>query len=92
MVGFSLVQAIVAGLRAAGGTETERMVAGFEGAGFDTPFGQARFRAVDHQSTLGGFVGSLALKDGRGTMVDWRYVDGADALPSEAEARKLREG
>ncbi len=92
VVGYSLVQSIAAGLVAAKGTETEAMVAGFEGAAFDTPFGRARFRAVDHQSTLGGFVGKLAVTGGRGTMVDWRYVDGADALPSEAEARKLRAG
>ena len=33
---------------------------------------------MDHQSTLGTYVGKTALKDGKGTMVDWHYVDGAD--------------
>jgi branched-chain amino acid transport system substrate-binding protein len=90
VVGFALVHAIVAGVNKSKGTDTEAMVAGFEGAQFDTPFGDAAFRAIDHQSTLGAYVGRLALKDGRGVMVDWRYVDGADALPSDEEVRKMR--
>ncbi len=90
VVGFALVHSIVAGLQAAKSTDTETMIRGFEGAHFPTPFGRAFYRAADHQSTMGAFVGRLALKDGRGTMADWRYVDGTDALPSEAEARKLR--
>ena len=39
------------------------------------------FRAIDHQSTLGAFVGKTALKDGKGVMVDFAYRDGADYLP-----------
>ena len=63
---------------------------GFGGTGFDTPFGKATWRALDHQSTLGTYVGKTALKDGKPRMVDWRYVDGADALPSDAEVKKMR--
>ena len=62
----------------------------FRGARFETPFGPALYRALDHQATLGAFVGRLALKDGRGTMVDWRYVDGAAVLPGDEEVRRLR--
>jgi hypothetical protein len=54
------------------------------------PFGPFVFRAIDHQSTLGAFVGKIALKNGHGTMVDFKYVDGASALPSDAEVKKLR--
>jgi len=54
------------------------------------PFGPSVFRAIDHQSTLGAFVGKIALKNGHGTMVDFKYVDGASALPSDAEVKKLR--
>jgi branched-chain amino acid transport system substrate-binding protein len=54
------------------------------------PFGPLVFRAIDHQSTLGAFVGKIALKNGHGTMVDFKYVDGASALPSDAEVKKLR--
>ena len=66
------------------------MTAGFKGARFDTPFGPAIYRAVDNQGTLGTYVGKLALKDGKGAMVDSHYVDGASVLPSDAEVKKLR--
>ena len=36
------------------------------------------------------FVGRIALKDGRGTMAEWRYVDGATVLPGDEEVRRLR--
>jgi branched-chain amino acid transport system substrate-binding protein len=90
VVGYSLIHAIVAGILKSGGTETERMADGFGGAGFDTPFGRATWRAIDHQSTLGTYVGRTAVKNGHGTMVDWHYVDGASALPPDNEIRKMR--
>lgn len=90
VVGYALVRSILAGLARAGSTETEAMVDGFRGAQFDTPFGRAGYRAVDHQATVGAYVGTLTVKDGRGAMKDWRYVDGAAALPSDDEVRKMR--
>lgn len=90
VVGAALIAAIVAGITQSGGTDTEKMADGFAGAAFETPFGRAMWRSQDHQSTLGTYVGKTALKDGRGVMVDWRYVSGADALPSDAEVKKLR--
>ena len=35
-------------------------------------------------------MGKIALKDGKGTMSDFKYVDGAGVLPSDEEVRKLR--
>ena len=90
VVGHALIASIAAGIARAGGTETEAMVAGLRGARFETPFGPALYRALDHQATLGAFVGRIALKDGRGTMVEWRYADGAALLPGDDEVRRLR--
>lgn len=91
VVGYSLIHSIVAGIAQAGSTDTNAMAdRGFPGAQFRTPFGAAMWRAIDHQSTLGTFVGRIALKNGHGTMVDWHYVDGAKALPPDAEVRKMR--
>jgi branched-chain amino acid transport system substrate-binding protein len=91
VVGYALIHAIAAGITQAGSTDTDAMAdKGFPGASFPTPFGEAMWRALDHQSTLGTFVGRTALKDGHGTMVDWRYVSGADALPPDAEVRQMR--
>ena len=90
VVGYALIASIAAGIAKAGSTETEAMVEGFRGASFETPFGPALYRALDHQATLGAFVGRIALKDGRGSMADWRYVDGASVLPGDEEVRRLR--
>ena len=90
VVGYTLVRAIAAGITHAGSVATDAMTDGFGGVGFDGPFGASTWRAIDHQSTLGGFVGKLALRDGRGAMVDWRYVDGASVLPPDADVRRLR--
>ena len=96
VVGHALISSIVAGIAKAGSTETEAMADGFAGAAFETPFGRVTWRTQDHQSTLGTYVGrtastiSTALRGGKGRMVDWRYVDGAAALPSDEEVRKLR--
>ena len=50
------------------------------------PSGEVTFRAADHQSTMGTWVGRTALRDGKGVMVDWTYIDGADLLPPPAGA------
>jgi len=90
VVGYTLIRSIAAGLAKTGSTDTEAMADGFAGARFDTPFGLVAYRAIDHQATLGGYVGTLANKDGHGVMTNWRYVDGADVLPNDDEVRKLR--
>jgi branched-chain amino acid transport system substrate-binding protein len=56
----------------------------------DGPFGPFTYRASDHQATSGAFVGKIALENGKGTMTDIKYVDGASVLPSDDEVKKLR--
>jgi branched-chain amino acid transport system substrate-binding protein len=90
IIGYSSVMSMAAGMRKAGGADTEKLIAAFEGLKVDTPFGPIEYRAIDHQSTMGAYVGKLAQKDGKGVMVDYRYMNGADFLPSDAEVEKLR--
>ena len=90
IVGYLTMKSLAAGIAKAGSTDTEKLVDAFRGLKVDGPFGLFVFRASDHQSTLGAFVGKIALKNGHGTMVDFKYVDGASALPSDAEVKKLR--
>jgi len=90
VVGYTLLTSIAAGIVRAGRVETEKMVDGFAGVTFDTPFGPALYRTIDHQSTLGTFVGKTALRDGKGIMVDWHYADGTAYLPTDADVMKLR--
>lgn len=90
LVGYNTMLSIAAALEKAGGTETEALVEAFKGLTLATPMGEITYRALDHQSTMGAFVGQTALRDGKGVMVDWTYRDGADYLPSDDEVRALR--
>jgi branched-chain amino acid transport system substrate-binding protein len=90
VVGYSTFVAIFEAIRKAKSTDTEKLIAALRGLDFSTPFGPATFRALDHQSTMGAFVGKLDLRGGRGTMVDWRYADGRNYLPTDAEVRARR--
>ncbi len=90
MVGFDTMNAIAAALARAKSTDNEQLVGAMRGLKFTSPFGPVEFRAIDHQSTLGAFVGRLDVKDGKGVMVGWGYRDGARYLPSDDEVRKLR--
>ncbi|MGL4495816.1 MAG: ABC transporter substrate-binding protein [Beijerinckiaceae bacterium] len=90
MVGYTTIKALAAGLKKAGDADTEKLIAAFRGLEFDTPFGKAMFRAQDHQSTVGAFVGRTAVKDGKGVMVNYTYIDGAKVQPSDEEVKKMR--
>ena len=90
VVGYMTAQTIAAALTKAGSTETEAIRDAFEDLDVSTPMGDITFRSVDNQSTMGAYVGTTALVDGKGVMVDWSYKNGADYLPSPEEAKKLR--
>ncbi len=90
VVGYDTVNAIVTMLRQIRTTDTEKMVDAMRGLRFQSAFGDVEFRRIDHQATLGAFVGKTKLVNGKGTMVDWRYADGKDYLPSDAEVAAMR--
>ncbi|NOG70984.1 ABC transporter substrate-binding protein [Roseicella sp. DB1501] len=90
VVGHDTVMAIAAMLRKAPAVESEAMVDAMAGLRFGSVFGPVEFRAIDHQSTMGAFVGRTVLKNGRGTMADWHYADGKDFLPPDETVRTLR--
>jgi len=90
VVGYNAILSIAAGLKKAGSSDTEKLIAAFTGLTLDTPFGPLTYRAQDHQSTMGAYVGTTAVKDGKGIMVGFRYEDGAKYQPSDAEVKQLR--
>ena len=55
-----------------------------------TEFKAFEYRPSDQQATMGAYVGKIALKNGKGTMSDFKYVDGPSVLPSADEVKKLR--
>ncbi len=90
VVGYVTIKSLAAGIAKAKSTETEKMVEAFKDLKVDSPFGPFSYRASDHQATMGAYVGKLALEGGKGVMVDFKYVDGKDVLPSDEEVKKLR--
>src|SRR5207244_6255933 len=90
VVGYVTVHALAAGIAKAGSTDTDKVVAAFRGLKLDSPLGPFDFRASAHQATMRPSVGKIALKDGKGTMSDFKYVDGASVMPPDEEVKKLR--
>jgi branched-chain amino acid transport system substrate-binding protein len=90
VVGYMAMYSVANALRKAGSPDTAKLVAALKGLQMDSPFGPIVYRAIDHQSTMGAYVGQLAKKDGKGVMVNWRYADGASVQPSDAQVRSLR--
>ena len=90
VVGYILIKSIAEGIRVAGNADTEKLISAFSGLNLNTPFGKIQFRPEDHQSTMGAFVGKLKNDNGQGVMVDCKYMDGANFLPSPQDVKKLR--
>lgn len=92
VVGYSAIKSLAAGIKKAGSTDTEKLVTAFEGLQLETPLGMVTYRPLDHQSTMGAYVGKTKNEGGKGVMVDYRYLDGAKYQPSDEEVKKLRPG
>src|SRR6478609_472951 len=90
VVGYDTINSLAAGITKAGSTDTDKLIAAFRGLKVQGPFGPFEYRASDHQATVGAYVGQFALKDGKGTMSDFKYVDGASVMPPDEEIKKLR--
>jgi branched-chain amino acid transport system substrate-binding protein len=90
IVGYLTIKSLATGIAKAGSTDTEKLVDAFEGLQLTGAFGPFQYRAIDHQSTLGGYVGTIALQDGHGIMANYKYIDGASVQPSDEEVKKLR--
>lgn len=60
--GMSAALAVVAGLKKAGSTDTEKLIAAMEGMHFQTPKGEMVFRKEDHQALQSMFHFKIAAK------------------------------
>jgi branched-chain amino acid transport system substrate-binding protein len=74
----------------AGSTDTDRLLAALQDATFHTIAGSVTMRALDHQSTLGAWVGVTTKIDKAGAMTAWTYQDGANYLFPAAEVHAAR--
>jgi branched-chain amino acid transport system substrate-binding protein len=90
LLGYTIVYTIKKAIETAGTTETEALIDALEGLEIDTAVGPITMRAVDHQSSMGAWVGTLTVKNGEGAMVDWSFQDGTPFMTPEAEIRERR--
>src|SRR5690606_13731614 len=90
VIGYSTIVSLAEGVKKAGSTDTEAMIEAFRGLEVATPFGRNKYRPKDDQSTMGAYIGSLAVRDGKGVMTDIRYIDGASVLPSDEQVKQWR--
>ena len=90
VVGYATMYTVANALKKAGAADTEKLIAALKGLEMDTPIGPIVYRAVDHQSTMGAYVGQIAKKNNEGVMINWRFADGALFLPPFEEVRAMR--
>jgi branched-chain amino acid transport system substrate-binding protein len=90
LLGYMIPYMIRDTIQKAGSVETEALIKAFENATFDTVIGPVTMRGIDHQSTMGAWVGKLVLKGASGGMKDWRYFGGSNFMHSEAEVKAVR--
>lgn len=92
LLGYVVVEMIAQLLEKAASTETPKLVATLKDMKFTTISGPVMMRGLDHQSTLGAWVGETTLKGKAGAMKNWKYVDGTAYLHPEAEVKAARKG
>jgi len=90
IVGYSTMQTVANAIRKAKSAETEKLIEALRGLEMDTPIGPIVWRGLDHQSTMGAYVGRLAKKNGKGVMVDWKFAPGDQYLPSFEQIKAWR--
>lgn len=92
IVGYNAIQSLAAGIKKANSTDTEALIKAFRGLQVATPWGLITYRAQDHQSTMGAFVGKTTYSKEmqRGIMTHFYYADGKDYQPSDAQVKQLR--
>lgn len=90
VVGYTAIYSIAEGVKKAGSTDTEKLIAAFKGLELMSPFGKFHYRAQDNQSTMGAYVGKTKNDGGKGVMVDYVYLDGSKFQPTDEEVKKMR--
>lgn len=90
LVGYNMILSIAAAIAKSPTLDTNDLISAMKGLKIETPMGPIVYRDADHQATMGAWVGRTDVVDNQGKMVDWRYVDGNEVLPSPAEAKAMR--
>ncbi len=87
LLGYVVAYMVRDTINKAGSTETDKLIAALADMKFETISGPVTMRGLDRQSTLGAWVGETAVANGQGVMKNWKYIDGASVMFSEAEVK-----
>ncbi|WP_342359325.1 ABC transporter substrate-binding protein [Terrarubrum flagellatum] len=90
LLGYVVVYMVRDLLEKTASTDTEKLIAALTDAKFSTIVGEVTMRGLDHQSTLGAWVGETTLAGKTPAMKNWKYVDGAPYLFPEEEVKAVR--
>ncbi|WP_233235397.1 ABC transporter substrate-binding protein [Bordetella sp. LUAb4] len=92
VLGYSALMSLAAGIKRAGSADAEQLSTAFAKLQVSTPFGDIEYRAIDHQSTLGMWLGYTSRIDGVDGMDRYVYLGGARLQPLDEHIRRLRPG
>jgi branched-chain amino acid transport system substrate-binding protein len=90
VVGYSAMYTVANAIRKAKSVNTEDLITALRGMEMETPIGPIVWRPVDHQSTMGAYVGKITKKNGKGVMTDWKFASGDLYLPSFEQVKAMR--
>ena len=79
VAGYLAFYALAAAIEKAGSLDTNKVITAFEGLTVASPFGPVTFRAVDHASTMGTYVGRTSTSEmdkgnGRLAVCRWQII------------------
>ncbi|MEQ1649400.1 MAG: ABC transporter substrate-binding protein [Hyphomicrobiaceae bacterium] len=87
LLGYVVAYMVRDVINKAGSTDTDKLIAALADMKFDTISGPVMMRGLDRQSSLGAWVGETTLVNGQGAMKNWKYIDGASVMFSEADVK-----
>ncbi|WP_233256261.1 ABC transporter substrate-binding protein [Falsiroseomonas bella] len=90
LLGYVTVEVLANLLNKANSLDSEALVEALRDLRSDTVTGPVTMRGLDHQGTMGTWVGETVLRGRTGAMRNVRYVDGAEVMFPEAEVRAAR--
>ncbi|WP_454690972.1 ABC transporter substrate-binding protein [Achromobacter aloeverae] len=90
VLGYTALMSLAAGIKRAGSADADKLTAAFAKLHVATPFGDIEYRAIDHQSTLGTWLGYTSRVDGVNGMDRYVYLAGARLQPPDENIRRLR--
>ena len=90
VIGYASIKSIAAAIRKARSTDTEKLVGAFAELPVETPLGPITYRRIDHQSTMGTYVGTTSISGRLGVVTNHSYIDGKAVMPPDADVRRWR--